>query len=232
MKIAICDDEKKYLDEIETGVKAILEEQNISAEFDIFSDSEEIYVCNNFYDMVFLDIEMEPYSGIDVAKKLKTVNPYIIIFIITSHDSYLDDAMDLNVFRYIKKPLEHKRLKTGIVKALENIDSQIITFVLKNGESTKTVLSDDIVFIETTGRGTRIMTVADEFISENKMQFWNSKLIASFFYNIHKSFIINMKHISDYKRDTVTLLEKYHIPVAYRKQAEFRSYFFKYFGGR
>ena len=169
MKIAICDDEKKYLDEIKTGVKAILEEQNISAEFDIFSDSEEIYGCNNFYDMVFLDIEMEPYSGIDVAKKLKTVNPYIIIFIITSHDSYLDDAMDLNVFRYIKKPLEHKRLKTGIVKALENIDSQIITFVLKNGESTKTVLSDDIVFIETTGRGTRIVTVADEFISENKM---------------------------------------------------------------
>jgi len=48
MKIALCDDEKKYLDEIETGVKAILKEQNISAEFDLFSDSKDIYSCNNF----------------------------------------------------------------------------------------------------------------------------------------------------------------------------------------
>lgn len=232
MKIAICDDEKKYTDEIEKNVKAILAEQNITAEYDVFSDSKEIYNCNNFYDVAFLDIEMEPYSGIDIAKKLKTVNPYIIIFIITSYDSYLDDAMDLNVFRYIKKPLDCKRLRKGIVKALDNIDSQNITFILKDGEKTKTVLSDDIVYIETAGRTTKVVTVDNEFISDSKINFWKSKLIASFFYNVHKSFIINMKHISDYKRDTVTLMGKYNIPVSYRRQAEFRGFFFKYFGGR
>lgn len=232
MRVAICDDEKKYVDEIEKSVKTILLEKNITAQFDLFSDSAEIFNCNNFYDMVFLDIEMKPCSGIDIAKKLKQINPYIIIFIITSYDQYLDDAMDLDVFRYIKKPLDFKRLRNGIFKALENIDSKIITFFLKNGEVSTNVLSDDIVYIETAGRATRVVTVRDEFLSENKMDFWKSKLIASFFYNVHKSFIINMKHISDYKRDTVTLLNKYNIPIAYRKQAEFRSYFLKYFGGR
>lgn len=232
MRVAICDDEKKYVDEIEKSVKTILLEKNITAQFDLFSDSAEIFNCSNFYDMVFLDIEMEPYSGIDVAKKLKQINPYIIIFIITSYDQYLDDAMDLDVFRYIKKPLDFKRLRNGIFKALENIDSKIITFFLKNGEVSTNVLSDDIVYIETAGRTTRVVTVRDEFLSENKMDFWKSKLIASFFYNVHKSFIINMKHITNYKRDTVTLLGKYSIPIAYRKQAEFRGYFLKYFGGR
>lgn len=232
MRITVCDDEKKYADEIKKSVTEILTELNISAEYDVFSDSTEIYNCNNFYDIAFLDIEMDPYSGIEIAKKLKAVNPYIIIFIITAYDNYLDDAMDLNVFRYIKKPLDFKRLKKGINKALDNIDNQNITFLLKNGEKTKTVLSDDIVYIETTGRTTRVVTVIDEFMSENKMDFWKSKLIASFFYNVHKSFIINMKHVSDYKRDTVTLAGKYNIPVSYRRQAEFRSFFLKYFGGR
>lgn len=232
MKIAFCDDDKEYLEEIRRNVEAILSEQNINAQFDLFSNSSELYNCDGFYDMTFLDIEMETYSGIEVAKKLKTINPYIIVFIITSYDRYLDDAMDLNVFRYIKKPLDYKRLKNGIIKALGTIDSQNITFVLKNNSKTKTVLADDIVFIETSGRATRVVTVNDEFMSENKMEFWKSKLIASFFYNVHKSFIINVKHISDYKRDTVTLLEKYNIPVAYRKQAEFRGFFFRYFGGR
>ncbi len=232
MKIAICDDESKYVEETVNKVKTILGEQNINADYDLYYSSTDIYNCGKFYDIAFLDIEMEPYSGIDVAKKLKQVNPYIIIFIITSYDSYLDDAMDLNVFRYINKPADSRRLKKGLLKALESIDSNIITFFIKNGEASTKVLSDDIVFIETVGRTTRVVTVKGEYISENKMDFWKQKLIASFFYRVHKSYIINMKHITDYKRDTVELLCKHSVPIAYRKQAEFRSYFLKYFGGR
>lgn len=232
MKVAICDDERKYVEETENNVKAILGEQNIDAEFDLYFSSSDIFDCGKFYDIAFLDIEMEPYSGIEVAEKLKQTNPYIMIFIITSYDSYLDDAMDLNVFRYIKKPIDTRRLKSGIIKALESIDSNIITFFLKNGEASTNVLSDDIVYIETVGRTTRVVTVNGEYISENKMDFWKEKLIASFFYKVHKSYIINMKHISDYKRDTVGLCGKYSVPIAYRKQAEFRSYFLSYFGGR
>lgn len=232
MKVAICDDDKNYVCEIEKGVKTILGEQNINADYDLYYSSTDIYNCGKFYDIAFLDIEMQPYTGIEVAKKLKQTNPYIIIFIITSYDKYLDDAMDLNVFRYIKKPIDIRRLKRGIIKALESIDSNIITFFLKDGEASTSILSDDIVYIETAGRTTRVVTVKAEYSSENKMDFWKQKLIASFFYKVHKSFIINMKHITNYKRDTVTLLGKHSIPIAYRKQAEFRSYFLKYFGGR
>lgn len=232
MKIAICDDERKYAQETESKVKAILGEQNITADFDLYFSSADIFGCGKFYDIVFLDIEMQPYSGIEVAKKLKEINPYMIIFMITSYDRYLDDAMDLNVFRYIKKPTDTRRLRNGILKALESIDSNIISFFLKNGEASTNVLSDDIVYIETVGRATRVVTVRGEYLSENKMDFWKQKLIASFFYKVHKSFIINMKHITDYKRDTVGLCGKYSVPIAYRKQAEFRSYFLRYFGGR
>ena len=232
MKIAICDDEVKYVEETEIKVKNILAEQNINAEIDLYNSSTAIYNCGKFYDVAFLDIEMEPYSGIKVAEKLKATNPYIVIFIVTSYDEYLDDAMDLNVFRYIKKPLDERRLKTGVCKALEMIDNNVITFFLKSGNKSVSVISDDIIFVETVGRTTRIVTVKGEFVSENKMTFWKEKLSASFFFPVHKSFIINMKHLTGYKRDTVTLSETYSIPVAYRKQAEFRSYFFNFVGGR
>lgn len=232
MKIAICDDERKYVNEIESNVKAILGERKITAEFDLYCDSIEVYNCNKCYDVAFLDIEMTPHTGIEVAKKLKEINPYIIIFIVTSYDKYLDDAMDLNVFRYIKKPLDERRLKRGVIKALESIDNNFISFFLKSGSISKSVLSNDIVYIETAGRTTRVVTVREEYISENKMDFWKKKLVASFFFPVHKSFIINMKHITDYKRDTVILSGKYSVPIAYRKQAEFRSYFLSYFGGR
>ncbi|MBE6715306.1 MAG: response regulator transcription factor [Ruminococcaceae bacterium] len=232
MKIVICDDENNYVEEIKYKVNDILASKNVKSEVDVYTDSEALYQNGEFYNMAFLDVEMTPFSGIEIAHKLKDINPYIIIFIITSYDKYLDDAMDLNVFRYINKPINFERLQQGVIKALESIDGRIITFFLKNGSTALNILSDDIVYIETVGRNTRVITTKGEFISENKIDFWKEKLVASFFYRVHKSFIINMKHISDYKRDTVGLLGIYSVPIAYRKQADFRRFFFDYFGGR
>lgn len=232
MRIIICDDDKAYAEEIEKNVKEMLYEQKIKAEFNVFYDSSTLCSLDTYYDIAFLDIQMKPYTGIEIAEKLKVTNPYIIIFIITSYDKYLDDAMDLNVFRYIKKPLDIRRLRNGLSKALNLIDSNVITFFIKNGKHSSSVLSNDIVYIETIGRSTKVVTVNEEYISDNKINFWREKLVASFFYQVHKSFIINMKHITDYKRDTVILSEKYTIPVSYRKQADFRGFFLNYFGGR
>ena len=232
MKIAICDDDKYYVNEIQKNIHEILSEHKIKADFSVFSDSYELFNSNAHYDIVFLDIEMTPFTGIEVAERLKKINPYIVTFIITSYDKYLDEAMDLNVFRYIKKPLDIRRLRNGVNKALDSIDSNILSVFMKNHKSATNILINDIVYIETVGRTTKIVTINEEYISDKKITFWKEKLIASFFFQVHKSFIINMKHISDYKRDTVVLFEKYNIPISYRKQAEFRSYFLNYFGGR
>lgn len=232
MKIAICDDDKYYVNEIQKNIHEILSEHKIKADFSVFSDSYELFNSNAHYDIAFLDIEMTPFTGIEVAERLKKINPYIVTFIITSYDKYLDEAMDLNVFRYIKKPLDIRRLRNGVNKALDSIDSNILSVFMKTHKSATNILINDIVYIETVGRTTKIVTINEEYISDKKITFWKEKLIASFFFQVHKSFIINMKHISDYRRDTVVLSEKYNIPISYRKQAEFRSYFLNYFGGR
>lgn len=231
MKIVICDDNCAYADEIKRTVNAFFSKREAPVSIDVFYDSKEPFDSNIKYDIAFLDIEMEPYSGIQLAKKLKETNPYIVVFIITSYNNYIDDAMDLNVFRYIQKPLETQRLILGLEKALKNIDNSIITFYLKQDNKAISVLSNEIVYIETVGRATKIVTTQNTFLSDNKMDFWKEKLIASFFYRVHKSFIVNMKYITSYQRDTIVLLKKYSVPISYRKQAEFRHCFLNFIGG-
>ncbi len=95
-----------------------------------------------------------------------------------------------------------------------------------------TLLSKDIVFVEIAGRSTRVVTTQGEYNSENGIDFWDSKLAAPSFFRVHKSYIVNVHYATDYTRATVVLCGKYEIPVAYRKQAEFRHFFLNYFGGR
>ena len=56
MKIAICDDDKTYVNEIENCIKHLLQDKKISADFDLYFSSEKIYDSNSFYDVAFLDV--------------------------------------------------------------------------------------------------------------------------------------------------------------------------------
>ena len=232
MNIVICDDDSVYAEEIRKTVSNVLFELQIPVTVNVYTNSMDLWGNIDSYDIAFLDIQMSPYDGIQIAERIKKAQPNVVIFFITSYEQYIDDAMDLNAFRYIKKPLDVKRLQAGIQKALSHIDNTNVSFFLKDGKTTRTILSSEIVYIEICGHYTNVTTINGKYISDNSISFWKKKLVSSSFYHIHKSFIINMRFITDYKRDTVTLCKQYQIPIAYRKQAEFRSFFFNYFGGQ
>ena len=229
MKIIICDDEKAYVDEIKKNVSLFMQERDIETQFDLFTDCKELFANDcGFYDIAFLDIEMGEIKGTQVAARLKEINPHIVIFIITSYTQYLDEAMDLNVFRFIKKPMDIERLYAGLEKAIQILDNTVIEVYVKNNKERKKVLSSDIVYVEIVGHTTKIVTEDGEYLTEHKMSYWKEKLTASFFYRVHSSFIINMKYITSYSRDSVVLKDTYTIPISYRTQAPFRKYFLKY----
>ncbi len=233
MKVIICDDEKAYVESIKQNVDVFFKERNVDAQYSEYTDCKSLITGGcEFYDIAFLDIEMGDIKGTDVAAKLKEVNPQIIVFIITSYDQYLDEAMDLNVFRYIKKPLDVKRLFSGLEKALQLLDQTVIEFYLKKEKTKQKVLSKDIIYVEIVGHSTKVVTTQGEYISDHNMRFWREKLVASFFFQAHNSFIINLKYITEYQRDIVKLNDKYDVPVSCRTQASFRKYFMKYNGER
>ena len=79
---------KEYADEIKHHVETFLYNEKMDFNIDVYYESEKLHNCGITYDIAFLDIEMEPYSGIAIAKELKSINPYITIFIITSYNKY------------------------------------------------------------------------------------------------------------------------------------------------
>lgn len=232
MRILICDDEQSYVNDIKKHVELYLTENNIGAEIDTFTDGEVLLSSNTHYDIAFLDVEIGNVKGTDIAKRLKEINNYIVIFIITSYDKYLDDAMDLNVLRFIVKPIDAKRLYTGMKKAISLIDNSVVDVFLKNDKTLVKIPINDIMFVEVEGKKTIIQTPTVKYYSSNRLKFWKEKLSASFFFQVHSSFIINMKYISEYERDEIVINKTYKIPIAYRKQTEFKNYFSNYFSWR
>lgn len=229
LKIVICDDEQSYVDTISANIQCYCESHHVRYEICSFTDCSDIFKRNKKYDMAFLDVKMTPISGIELARHLIEINPKIIIFMITSYNQYLDEAMDLHVFRFIEKPLDIFRLFSGMDKAIELLKQTTVSFFLSEKDKIVRIYSDDIIYIEIVKRHTQIITPKSKYISNNSIEYWYNHLPKSTFYKVHSSFIINMNYITQYNRDLVTLNNEYTVPIAYRKQTAFKHAFSQYY---
>lgn len=93
---------------------------NLLATFDNALDTLE-YLRNNPVDLIFLDIQMEGLTGIQLLKALKS-KPEVIIT--TAYDSYAVEGFDLDVTDYLLKPISFERFIRGVNKVYERMQKE------------------------------------------------------------------------------------------------------------
>lgn len=229
MRIAICDDEQNYRNLITKYIRFYFQEHLLDLEYDEFSSGEELLLSNKKFDMVFLDIEMNELNGIQTAKELNKRNKNTIIFIITAYQKYLDDAMDLNVFRYIDKPIKSDRLYNGLDKAIDLINNNEITFKTRN-DGIITIHKNDIIYVEVKRKTVYVNTFEKQYIAREKMEFFKNSLNASYFAIPHISYVINFNFVKKFQRDKIQLKSGQIISIAPKKQTEIKKKFMQFLG--
>lgn len=128
MRIIAADDERLALDML---VEAIQEVQS-DAEIVSFLKAGEIlpFVEEHGCDIAFLDIRMRSVSGVEIAMKIKAIQPKANIIFVTGYGEYASDAMKMHASGYIEKPVTAQKIK----KELEDLRYPIakkVHFLLK-----------------------------------------------------------------------------------------------------
>ena len=104
---------------------------------------------------------------------------------------------------------------------------------LETKEETLTVPVNDIIFIETQGRKTIVHTIKKEYQSIRAMQYWVEILPKNCFIQSHRSFIVNLKHVSNFNHDLIQLKEgQFTAYLAKRKYTEFKNAYLLYLESR
>ena len=112
MRILCLDDEPLALQMLETSVKEVKPEADVLS----FDDQDELLAeaekagC----DIAFLDIHMRGMNGVEVAKRLKEINPKMNIIFVTGFSEYKGDAMDMKASGYIMKPVTREEVASEL----------------------------------------------------------------------------------------------------------------------
>lgn len=228
MKILLCDDEQQYIDELKIHIEEFMKSRSISFEIYTFNNPQSVVECDIVYQLAFLDIQMNELDGISLAKILKERNNKIVIFFVTSYNVYQDDAMDLRAFRFFEKPYNADRLYSGLEKAMEYIDESYIDFYIYTNNEHKKILTDDVIYVERGNRQVTLVTTKGNYTTRETFDEWCEILQNSFFYKVHKSFIVNLHYVTSYKYSEIFIQNNIRIPIASRRQADFHKFWFAY----
>jgi len=78
-------------------------------------------------DLMLVDINMPNLTGLELIRQLKETNPECMIFIVSGYDEfeYAKEAIKLDVYDYILKPVNRKELMSVVKKGIESLDTKI-----------------------------------------------------------------------------------------------------------
>lgn len=231
--IAICDDNQVDLKAESKVIREVVASKSISCKIYEFDNSKDLIESGAKYDIVFLDVQMDGTDGLGVAKHINSVNRRCLIFFVTNYESYMDSAMDEYAFRFWVKPLNKKRLRTGIESAIKRIENYNRVITVNVDRQDTNIFIRDIIYICAENKKTRIVTINGQYITSEPFRKVKAMIDSYSFGEPHSSYYVNMKFIKEYSHTAVicTYEEKeYEVYISRRKYMEFNKHFIDWIG--
>ena len=231
MDCIIIDDEKMA----RVIIKTLCNQVNTLNLVDEFSNAMQAikFLNSNSIDLIFLDIHMPDFNGLDFIKTLK--NPPKII-LTTSDPKFAIEAFEYDfIVDYLLKPVVLSRFKKAIVKAEKYQTTKIAENNLKINNASDLEIKNDfyvnidrrlikidlpsIYLIEAKGDYIHIKTEDKSYVVHSTLKKIEEKLPDSLFLKVHRSYVINVKKIIDIEDNSV-LIKKDVIPVSRSNRPE------------
>lgn len=197
-------------------------------------------------DAIFLNIELEDDSFFEMLEQLEFSIPKLVF--ISTHKEYAIKAFKHNAVDFLLKPIDFNSIIIAIYKVIKRIEmerafqnqkinnintlnpvNQTNDYVaVASLEKIELIPMTEIIFCKADGKYTVfVLTNGNKIMSSRNLGEYSSILDNSYFFRIHNSYIINLRHISKILKKDGYFCELSNgaiLPVAKRRQDDFNKF--------
>lgn len=233
LSILICDDDVDMIDTIRTVTESVLMEAGKKAKIHTFIDAASIsdHILANC-DIALLDVDFygASYNGMDIAKRMRLLRADTIIIFVTNFIEYAPEGYEVQAFRYVLKRDVSADMKKILPLALQQLNKASLPIQV-NGEIINIPL-DNILYLEVQQHNVTAVTSALTPKKEQKTYSFyatladlEKRLEPLGFLRIHKSYLVNMKHLKQFQCREATLDNGMTLRVGEKSYAENKQKF-------
>ncbi|TRW99916.1 LytR/AlgR family response regulator transcription factor [Flavobacterium gawalongense] len=173
------------------------------------------YLKSNKVDLLFLDINMDELSGIELLESSKIESQVIIT---TAYQEYAIKGYELNVTDYLLKPFTFDRFLKAINKAQENINQFLpnvpLDFIfVKTENRLEKINLKDILFIEGMRDYRRIHTINKKIMTLQNFSELEQIIPSNLVCRVHKSYMVGINKIESIERMRIKISDQ-RIPIS------------------
>lgn len=202
IQIILCDDDPVFLKELYSEAARTFSKLNMKAMITAFNSPRDIPAeCLAECDMAFLDIdfESEDCNGIDIARSLRKVNSHGLIFFVTNYIDYAPEGFEVQAFRYVLKRDMVDVLERYIMQAMERFAEGQEFLRLQNRDENMDIPLAQISYLEVMDHSVSIHAGEGACELNATLSSLEEGLASHGFLRIHKSFLVNMRHIRKFR---------------------------------
>lgn len=232
MKIAICDDEIRFIDAICPLLEEWAEKHDIPLTLQPFSNGDDLIAAQQTecMDLIIMDIIMPLLNGIDTAREIRNSNPAIPIIFLTSSVEFAVDSYEVKAFHYLIKPVEPVKLFHCLDDFLELYNSSKTTFTAQTTSGFLKIILSDVDYLEAQNKTVLVHQSNGKTLEINET-FSKCEEIFSLengFYRCHRSYIVNLSHIERFSKTSIVTVRNEEIPISRNRYVIFKEAYFHY----
>lgn len=234
IKIAICDDNLIQIDIIEKYIYNWSKQNKIEAKIEKFASGEAFLFSIEEeidYDAIYLDIDMNKVSGIEVSNKIREKDKNVNIIFTTGMFKHVMHGYKVRALRYLLKPIKEVDLHESLDCILDSIGNAKLEMDVLTIETPKKIIKlkkSEIVYFEAFSPYIDVYTSNDKFKIRKKISDIEESLLDDKFVRCHRSYIVNLKYVKLIQRDFLTLDNDVNIPISRGKYKEINDKYLNY----
>lgn len=233
MKIAVCDDEKYFIDSLVSRIKKLFHDADLQiTEFSCGEDILRAYESGHRFDVIFLDIEMGTLNGMQTAEEIRLQDQDVILVFLTSHTEFAIQGYSVNAFSYILKGQPEELIITQLQSVFHAYLQKYQYIFLTQGDDLEKVYIRDIMYFEVFKRVIVLHTVNTEYKYYGRLAELENDEKFMHFIKSNRSFFVNPEYIQRITKQDIILHNKAKVPISRQLYQKVFDAFSDYYVGR
>lgn len=172
-------------------------------------------------DLLFLDIELPLFNGLDTARQLREIDPVVALVFITNMEQYAINGYEVDALDFVVKPINYVRFCAMMRRALRNLPMRNEKeLILQTSGSVKRLRISQIYYVEIQDHLLLYHTDQGRVSAWGRLSDVEAELDAWHFARCSSSHLVNLQHITSMTR-TEVIVGNTHLPISQRRRKSF-----------
>ncbi|MBQ4060279.1 MAG: response regulator transcription factor [Lachnospiraceae bacterium] len=219
LRIGICDDDEQFALLLEEMVLNYAKTKGLSIDTQTFMSSDKLFECieeEGLFDILFLDIELGNETGVDIGMTIRSdlKNETMQIVYVSAKEEYAMQLFNIRPMNFLVKPINYQKVAYILDEYERLYDFQNRFFTYNIGKRKYRMNENCILYFQSQGKKIKMITQDGTIEFYGKLSDAIPHLNERMFCVVHKSFVINMRYVSQHRSDSILMLDGTEIPIS------------------